>query len=253
MTVRRSTRIASQKEDLSVIADKKITSNARVSKPVADKKVTKVVKKTKPVVKTTPVVKKSKSRSAKKEDAIVVVDDDDKEDDKEKITIDDDEEEEEEDEEEEEIKELNEGDKIPESIEVELQDSTKINLSKYAKDNHILVIFAYPKASTPGCTKQAKGFRDEFDDLKKLNATVLGLSADNSKSQTSFKNKQELPYNLIADTKLQLITLLGCKKFPNKITRSHFIFVDGILKIKKIKISPEDSFKTALEDIKKLQ
>ena len=253
MTVRRSTRIASQKEDLSVIADKKITSNARVSKPVADKKVTKVVKKTKPVVKTTPVVKKSKSRSAKKEDAIVVVDDDDKEDDKEKITIDDDEEEEEEDEEEGEIKELNEGDKIPESIEVELQDSTKINLSKYAKDNHILVIFAYPKASTPGCTKQAKGFRDEFDDLKKLNATVLGLSADNSKSQTSFKNKQELPYNLIADTKLQLITLLGCKKFPNKITRSHFIFVDGILKIKKIKISPEDSFKTALEDIKKLQ
>ena len=253
MTVRRSTRIASQKEDLSVIADKKITSNARVSKPVADKKVTKVVKKTKPVVKTTPVVKKSKSRSAKKEDAIVVDDDDDKEDDKEKITIDDDEEEEEEDEEEEEIKELNEGDKIPESIEVELQDSTKINLSKYAKDNHILVIFAYPKASTPGCTRQAKGFRDEFDDLKKLNATVLGLSADNSKSQTSFKNKQELPYNLIADTKLQLITLLGCKKFPNKITRSHFIFVDGILKIKKIKISPEDSFKTALEDIKKLQ
>lgn len=253
MTVRRSTRIASQKEDLSVIADKKITSNARVSKPVADKKVTKVVKKTKPVVKTTPVVKKSKSRSAKKEDAIVVDDDDDKEDDKEKITIDDDEEEEEEDEEEEEIKELNEGDKIPESIEVELQDSTKINLSKYAKDNHILVIFAYPKASTPGCTRQAKGFRDEFDDLKKLNATVLGLSADNSKSQTSFKNKQELPYNLIADTKLQLITLLGCKKFPNKTTRSHFIFVDGILKIKKIKISPDDSFKTALEDIKKLQ
>ena len=252
MTVRRSTRIASQKEDLSVIADKKITSNARVSKPVADKKVTKVVKKTKPIVKTTPVVKKSKSRSAKKEDAIVV--DDEEEDDKEKITIDDEEEEEEEDEEEEEeIKELNEGDKIPESIEVELQDSTKINLSKYAKDNHILVIFAYPKASTPGCTRQAKGFRDEFDDLKKLNATVLGLSADNSKSQTSFKNKQELPYNLIADTKLQLITLLGCKKFPNKITRSHFIFVDGILKIKKIKISPEDSFKTALEDIKKLQ
>ena len=251
MTVRRSTRIASQKEDLSVIADKKITSNARVSKPVADKKVTKVVKKTKPVVKTTPVVKKSKSRSAKKEDAIVV--DADKEDDKEKITIDDDDDEEDEDEEEEENKELNEGDKIPESIEVELQDSTKINLSKYAKDNHILVIFAYPKASTPGCTRQAKGFRDEFDDLKKLNATVLGLSADNSKSQTSFKNKQELPYNLIADTKLQLITLLGCKKFPNKITRSHFIFVDGILKIKKIKISPEDSFKTALEDIKKLQ
>ena len=252
MTVRRSTRIASQKEDLSVVADKKITSNARVSKPVADKKVTKVVKKTKPIVKTTPVVKKSKSRSAKKEDAIVV--DDEEEDDKEKITIDDEEEEEEEDEEEEEeIKELNEGDKIPESIEVELQDSTKINLSKYAKDNHILVIFAYPKASTPGCTRQAKGFRDEFDDLKKLNATVLGLSADNSKSQTSFKNKQELPYNLIADTKLQLITLLGCKKFPNKITRSHFIFVDGILKIKKIKISPEDSFKTALEDIKKLQ
>ena len=252
MTVRRSTRIASQKEDLSVIADKKITSNARVSKPVADKKVTKVVKKTKPIVKTTPVVKKSKSRSAKKEDAIVV--DDEEEDDKEKITIDDEEEEEEEDEEEEEeIKELNEGDKIPESIEVELQDSTKINLSKYAKDNHILVIFAYPKASTPGCTRQAKGFRDEFDDLKKLNATVLGLSADNLKSQTSFKNKQELPYDLIADTKLQLITLLGCKKFPNKITRSHFIFVDGILKIKKIKISPEDSFKTALEDIKKLQ
>lgn len=123
----------------------------------------------------------------------------------------------------------------------------------YAKKSHILVIFAYPKASTPGCTRQAQGFRDEYEELNsKLKANVLGLSADSDTAQTKFKERQNLPFDLIADTKKELITLLGCKKYPSGIIRSHFIFVDGILKIKNVKISPEASYQSALKQVREL-
>lgn len=147
--------------------------------------------------------------------------------------------------------ELEVGELLPEDLEVELQDSSKVNLLEFAKKSHILIIFAYPKASTPGCTRQAKGFRDEYKELHDdLKAGVLGLSADNSKSQTNFKVKQGLPYDLICDTQKKLIKLLGCKKSPSGIIRSHFVFVDGVLKVKKIRVSPEDSFKGALLEAK---
>lgn len=149
------------------------------------------------------------------------------------------------------IDELEVGELLPEDLKVELQDSKKVNLLEFAKESHILIIFAYPKASTPGCTRQAKGFRDEYSELHDdLKVNVLGLSADNSKSQTNFKVKQELPYDLICDTQKKLITLLGCKKSPSGIIRSHFVFVDGVLKIKKIRVSPEDSFEGALQEAK---
>lgn len=149
--------------------------------------------------------------------------------------------------------ELEEGDLLPKGLEIKLQSSKTINLLDYAKKAHILVIFAYPKASTPGCTRQAKGFRDEYNELNgKYKASVLGLSADSVSAQTKFKEKQNLPYDLVADTDKKLITLLGCKKQPKGIIRSHFIFVDGILKVKKVKVSPEDSFNGALEQVAQL-
>lgn len=234
---RRSKRIEAIKDELAVSAEKPQPLKKEVVQKVARKtsskgKVTKDTGKgTAAKKESKAVTPKGKSSSAKKEP--VAVDDDEGEEQGDSSK-----------------KELEEGDSLPGDLELETQDSKKINLLKLAKDAHILVIFAYPKASTPGCTRQALGFRDEYPELNgKLKATVLGLSADSANAQTKFKEKQKLPYDLLCDTGKKLITLLGCKKSPSGIIRSHFIFVDGVLKVKKVKVSPEVSFKGALEQV----
>ncbi|GME71806.1 unnamed protein product [[Candida] boidinii] len=153
----------------------------------------------------------------------------------------------------EETKELEIGDLIPEYLNLENQDGKELNLLKLAKDSKILVIFAYPKASTPGCTRQAQGFRDTFEELKSQGAVVVGLSADLPKSQTSFKLKQNLQYDLLCDPKREFIGLLGAKKTPSSgIIRSHWVFVDGELKFKDLKVSPEQSVSKANDEVKQL-
>lgn len=140
------------------------------------------------------------------------------------------------------------GDKIPD-LTLLSQDGKEVSLREITKKNKILVLFAYPKASTPGCTRQVCGFRDNYNDLKK-NAYVLGVSADSVNAQEKFHTKQHLPYDLLSDPKRQLIGLLGAKKTPNSgIIRSYWIFVDGKLKFKKVKVSPEISVNETKEHI----
>ncbi|CCD26305.1 thioredoxin peroxidase DOT5 NDAI_0H01310 [Naumovozyma dairenensis CBS 421] len=153
------------------------------------------------------------------------------------------------------IIELEIGDDIPD-ITLSNQNGKEISLKEIAKTNKIIVIFAFPRASTPGCTRQACGFRDNYDELKK-NAIVFGLSADAISSQKKFEEKQHLPYDLLSDPKRQLIGLLGAKKTPQSGTvRSYWIFVEGKLSIKRIKVSPEisvaESKKEVIEFAKKL-
>lgn len=144
------------------------------------------------------------------------------------------------------------GTNIPKDLVLLNQDSKEVNLSTLAKKSHILVVFVYPRASTPGCTRQAKGFRDEYNDFKKANVCVVGLSADSPKAQTRFKERQGLQYDLLCDPDRKLISALGCKKNPKGTIRSHYIFVDGVLKIRHIKISPEQSFTKALEEVREM-
>lgn len=135
---------------------------------------------------------------------------------------------------------------------MKIQDDSTINLLKYAKKVGKLIIFAYPRASTPGCTKQAKGFGENSEKIAKMGGSILGLSADSVNAQSNFKNKYDLPFDLLSDKNYQLIELLGCKKQPKGVIRSHFIFVDGILKDKKVGISPLDSVEGALKQVKDL-
>lgn len=148
-------------------------------------------------------------------------------------------------------KELIEGDEIPD-LTLQNQDGGEISLKKLAEENRIIIIFAYPKASTPGCTRQACGFRDNYEDLKE-HAAVFGLSTDNPKSQKNFQTKQKLPFGLLCDPKRLLIGSLGAKKTPQAGTiRSHWIFVDGKLKSKNIKVSPEFSVEEGKKQILEL-
>lgn len=62
-----------------------------------------------------------------------------------------------------------------------------------------VVLYFYPKADTPGCTKEACSFRDSSTKLTKANTVVVGVSPDTSKAQAKFKEKFDLPFTLLAD------------------------------------------------------
>ena len=82
-----------------------------------------------------------------------------------------------------------------------------------------LVVFFYPKASTPGCTAEACDLRDNFEKFKANNYALLGVSADSAKAQAKFIEKYELPFPLLADedkSVIQAFGVWGPKKFMGK-------------------------------------
>jgi peroxiredoxin Q/BCP len=97
---------------------------------------------------------------------------------------------------------LKEGDKAPE---FSLKDSNGNTVS--LKDFHgkKVVLYFYPKDDTPGCTKEACSFRDNLPEFGKLNAVVLGISADSEASHKKFASKYELPFTLLSDPDKQVI------------------------------------------------
>lgn len=100
-----------------------------------------------------------------------------------------------------------------------------------------VVLYFYPKDNTPGCTTESMQFRDQYEQFVKAGAVVYGVSRDNLKSHDGFKEKLELPFELIADTEEKMCHLFGVVK--NKIMygkkvkgieRSTFLIgPDGIL------------------------
>lgn len=117
------------------------------------------------------------------------------------------------------------------------------NLSDYR--GNPVVLYFYPKDDTPGCTKEACGFRDDYSAYEKAGVKILGVSPDNSKSHAKFKAKYELPFTLLADPDHEVLKLYGVwglkKSFGREyegVNRTTFLIgEDGeILKVyKKVK------------------
>jgi peroxiredoxin Q/BCP len=93
------------------------------------------------------------------------------------------------------------------------QDGKTVHLSDYKKTP--VVLFFYPRADTPGCTIESCGFRDAFEKFQKAGITVLGISRDTVKDQKKFKDKYDLPYDLIADPDMELINRFDLIKPKN--------------------------------------
>lgn len=132
---------------------------------------------------------------------------------------------------------LNEGEKAP-SFSVEDQDGNLHTLEDYQGKK--LVLFFYPKASTPGCTAEACNLRDNWKKLEAEGYALLGVSADSKKRQQNFKNKYDLPFPLLADESKEVIQAYGVwgpKKFMGKeyegINRTTYI-IDGEGKIDEV-------------------
>lgn len=108
-------------------------------------------------------------------------------------------------------------------------------LSNYLGKN--LVIYFYPKDSTPGCTTQGIQFRDKYADFQASNTEIFGISRDNLKSHENFKAKFSFPFELLADTEELACTLFSVIKMKNMygkqvrgIERSTFIIdQNGVL------------------------
>lgn len=79
----------------------------------------------------------------------------------------------------------------------------------------ILVLYFYPKDSTPGCTTQGQQFRDFYPEFNALGAEIVGVSRDSLKSHQNFKNKFGFPFELLSDTDEQACSLFGVIKMKN--------------------------------------
>lgn len=120
-----------------------------------------------------------------------------------------------------------------------------------------VVLYFYPKDDTPGCTKEACSFRDNFQEYRKRKMVVLGVSKDSTKSHVKFSEKYSLPFTLLSDDDTEVSQAYGVwclKKFMGKeyygINRMTFIIdEDGqILRIYE-KVKPENHAEEILADI----
>ena len=149
---------------------------------------------------------------------------------------------------------LKEGDKAPLFTAADQHGNT-VKLSDYKGKN--VVLYFYPKDDTPGCTKEACNFRDNFNMLKKKGIMVLGVSADSVKSHAKFTDKFDLPFTLVSDEDKKIVESYGVwgeKQFMGRkfmgIIRTTFI-IDEKGKIKKIitKVDNDNATEQALEFI----
>ena len=124
-------------------------------------------------------------------------------------------------------------------------DNSELELWKLK--GNIVVLYFYPRAYTPGCTKEACSFRDNMIRLTGIGVKVVGVSTDNVKRQAGFKAKHELAFPLIADSDKKVTELYGVKKagvgIANRVT--FLIDREGIIRY----VWPKVKVKGHVDDI----
>jgi peroxiredoxin Q/BCP len=120
-----------------------------------------------------------------------------------------------------------------------------------------VILYFYPKDDTPGCTAQACGFRDHFEEIQEKNAVVIGISPDDAHSHQRFRTKYNLPFILLSDPKHVVAKKYGAwgekTSFGKKsvgIIRSHFVIDEqGMIADAQVKVKPEASPSLALQTL----
>jgi peroxiredoxin Q/BCP len=119
------------------------------------------------------------------------------------------------------------GDKAP-GFTAQDQDGKTVSLADF-KGKQAVLLYFYPKDNTPGCTKEACGFRDSLNDLKKQGVAVLGVSMDDAKSHKKFIADHNLNFPLLVDADAKITDSYGVKHANGKMARrvSFLINKDG--------------------------
>ncbi len=143
---------------------------------------------------------------------------------------------------------FNKGDTAPD-FQLPSTGGKMFRLSERLKDG-TLVLYFYPKDFTTGCTREACGFRDEFEGLKESGLRIFGVSTDSIESHERFKSEHKLPFDLLSDSDGKISTLFGVYnglfKVANRVT--FVISPDGkILSVTKNMFSPKLHIRAARE------
>ncbi|MCC6137909.1 MAG: peroxiredoxin [Bdellovibrionaceae bacterium] len=117
------------------------------------------------------------------------------------------------------------------------------------------VLFFYPKADTPGCTKQACAFSDSVDKIRAQDAEVYGISADTIEAQLAFHTQHKMKLNLIADPDAKIIKQYGTKMPVLKVSKRWTFIIDPELKVRSIRkdIEPLLDAQEVSQEIAKLK
>ena len=148
---------------------------------------------------------------------------------------------------------LQAGDTVP-NFTVNDEAGNTVSLNDYKGKK--LVVFFYPKASTPGCTAEACNLRDNYKQLQDEGYQLLGVSADSEKRQSNFKKKYDFPFPLLADVDKEVIKAFGVwgpKKFMGReydgIHRKTFLVnEEGVVERVIDKVKTKDHAAQILED-----
>jgi thioredoxin-dependent peroxiredoxin len=111
------------------------------------------------------------------------------------------------------------------------QSGVMVNLKDFIGKKPV-VLFFYPKDDTPGCTKEACAFRDDYEEFDKLDAQVIGISSDSVESHRRFAKKHDLPFTLLSDEGRKVRRLYGVPNafglFPGRVT--YVIDEEGVVR-----------------------
>jgi len=149
---------------------------------------------------------------------------------------------------------LKEGSKAP-GFNLDDQDGNSVSLSDF--EGQKVLLWFYPKASTPGWTIEGQELRDEFQNFKDNNTVILGMSADSIKAQKNFCTKQEFPFPLLSDpdkTTIRAYEAIGLKKMYGReyegIFRvSYLIDEKGVVEKAYAKVKPKEHALEVLADL----
>ena len=135
------------------------------------------------------------------------------------------------------------------------QDGNTVNIKDF--EGQKVLLWFYPRASTPGWTTQGQGLRDEFKNFKKYNTVILGMSADSVKAQNNFCAKQEFPFQLLSDPDKEVMRsyeAVGMKKMYGReyegiLRVAYLIDEQGQIKQAYEKVSPKTHAGIVLGDL----
>jgi peroxiredoxin Q/BCP len=112
------------------------------------------------------------------------------------------------------------------------QSGEEVSLGDFVGRKRAIVLFFYPKDDTPGCTKEACSFRDDYEQFEKLEAEVIGISSDSVRSHERFVEKHGLPFGLLSDEGGEVRKTYGVPNtlglFPGRVT--YVIDEEGVVR-----------------------
>lgn len=126
------------------------------------------------------------------------------------------------------------------------QDGQEVDLGA-AYDKGVTLVYFYPKADTPGCTKQACSLRDAYQAIQDKGIQVFGVSTDKPEAQKKFKEKYELPFTLLADYEKNVMKAFGMPETARRARRQAFLVKDGKIAWLDLKASTAEQAKDVLE------